>query len=49
LLLWSPEGYSTRRPLPVGTIVDVLTPLSTVKAIAAGYAPRVACGSLECV
>jgi hypothetical protein len=41
LLLWSPAGYTTRRVLPAGMTVEVLTPRSTVSTIAAGYAPRV--------
>lgn len=41
LLRWHPDGYGERRPSPVGTIVTVLTPESTVKAITAGYRPHV--------
>jgi hypothetical protein len=37
-LLWSPAGYTERRPLPAGP-VPVLTPRSIVAVIAAGYRP----------
>lgn len=40
LLKWLPEGYGERRQIPSGE-VTVLTPESTVKAIAAGYRPHV--------
>jgi hypothetical protein len=40
LLLWSPGGYTQRKPRPTGG-VTVLTPQSTVGAIRAGYAPEV--------
>ena len=39
LVPWSPLGYGTLRPSPRGEQVKVLTPRSTVAAIAAGYAP----------
>jgi hypothetical protein len=38
---WSPEGYGAARPRPRARAVTVLTPRSTVAAIAAGYAPGV--------
>jgi hypothetical protein len=38
---WSPSGYGSPRDRPVTSVVTVLTPRSTVSAIAAGYAPRV--------
>jgi hypothetical protein len=38
---WSPAGYGTPRPRRRGGRVTVLTPRSTVAAIAAGYAPGV--------
>jgi hypothetical protein len=38
---WSPAGYGTPRPSPRGAEVRVLTPRSTVAAIAAGYVPGV--------
>jgi hypothetical protein len=41
LLVWSPGGYRERRPLPAGVRVSVLTPISTVAAIRAGYVPAV--------
>jgi hypothetical protein len=41
LLRWQPEGYSERREKLAGTAVFLLTPLSTVNAIAAGYIPHV--------
>jgi hypothetical protein len=41
LLKWEPAGYSERRKLPAGTPAILLTPLSTVNAIAAGYTPHV--------
>lgn len=41
LLKWRPEGYSERRKIISGTSVFLLTPLSTVNAIAAGYIPHV--------
>ncbi len=40
LLRWTPQGYDTRRPRPRGVIVDVLTPLSILAVLAAGYEPR---------
>jgi hypothetical protein len=36
---WTAGGYQARRSRPVGSIVHVLTPRSTVAAISAGYAP----------
>lgn len=41
LLRWQPEGYGKRRPKPFNSKVTVLTPKSTVNAIAAGYRPHV--------
>ncbi len=41
LLVWSPGGYVGRQPRPVGEVVAVLTPESTVRAIRQGYAPEV--------
>jgi hypothetical protein len=38
---WSPEGYVDPEARPGGGPVAVLTPHSTVRAIAAGYAPGV--------
>lgn len=38
---WTPDGYAERRPAAVGATVDLLTPPSTVNAIAAGYEPAV--------
>lgn len=37
---WSARGYGRPRPLPGASHVRVLTPPSIVRAIAAGYAPR---------
>ena len=34
---WSPGGYGSRRPKPIGATVRVLTPASIVRAIAGGY------------
>jgi hypothetical protein len=41
LVPWSPEGYGRPRPWPDASDAVVLTPRSTVAAIAAGYAPSV--------
>ncbi len=41
LFAWSPGGYRERRPRPKGETVLVLTPVSTVRAIRAGYVPEV--------
>jgi hypothetical protein len=41
LVPWSPTGYGTPRPRRRSAQVTVLTPQSTVAAIAAGYAPGV--------
>ncbi len=41
LLPWSPAGYGAPRPRPGRQRVTVLTPRSTVAAIAAGYTPAV--------
>jgi hypothetical protein len=37
LVLWKPGGYESHIPRPVNTSVRVLTPRSTVRAIAQGY------------
>lgn len=37
LRAWHPEGYGNKLPRPDSEIVQVLTPRSTVKALAAGY------------
>ncbi len=38
---WTPAGYQDRRARPSGPVdpVDVITPLSTVAALTAGYRP----------
>lgn len=41
LLVWSPGGYKGRLPRPGGDEVTVLTPVSTVAAIRAGYVPEI--------
>lgn len=41
LLQWQPDGYSECCQIPVGKMVTVLTPESTVNTIAAGYRPNV--------
>jgi len=41
LLAWSPNGYHNRRTRPTEVTVSVVTPLSTVAAIRAGYVPAV--------
>jgi hypothetical protein len=38
---WTPAGYDTCRPIPRRADVQVLTPRSTVRVIAAGYEPVV--------
>ena len=38
---WTPAGYDSRRPIPTTALVEVLTPRSTVRTIAAGYVPIV--------
>jgi hypothetical protein len=40
LLHWSPDGYAAPQPRLRGIDVDVLTPPSILKVLAAGYAPR---------
>lgn len=40
LLLWSPEGYSEAKTVAMDSHVEVLTPWSTVNAIAAGFLPE---------
>ncbi len=37
---WQPEGYSTALPFDAPALVDVLTPRSIVKVLAAGYRPQ---------
>jgi hypothetical protein len=39
LFRWTPAGYDLRRPLAREALVNVLTPLSIVRTIAAGYIP----------
>src|SRR5262249_13145138 len=39
LLPWSFDGYAAPVPLPPATPVELLTPLATTAAIAAGYRP----------
>jgi len=39
LLEWSPTGYHSCRQRPSDLDVELLTPLSTVRALAAGYRP----------
>ena len=41
LLEWSPGGYLRARPRPQGGEVDLITPLSAVEVIAAGYRPAI--------
>ena len=38
---WAPDGYGAALPRPAAVTVDVLTPPSTVQALAAGYAPEI--------
>jgi hypothetical protein len=40
LLRWSPAGYVEIQPKPGDTVVNVLTPASVVKTLAAGYVPE---------
>ncbi len=40
LLRWTPAGYGERVPRPKRGAVQVLTPPSTLAALAAGYAPQ---------
>ena len=40
LLRWDPSGYAAARPRPMAETVIVLTPPSTVAALAAGYRPE---------
>jgi hypothetical protein len=40
LLRWTPSGYAERMERPRSTTVDVLTPPTIVRALAAGYAPQ---------
>lgn len=41
LYAWTPAGYRPPRPRPAGLVVEVLTPASTVAALAAGFRPAV--------
>jgi hypothetical protein len=36
---WTPEGYRGRIDLPEGVVVEVLTPRTTCRTLAAGYRP----------
>jgi hypothetical protein len=40
LLRWTPQGYAGSQRRPRGIQADVLTPLSILKVLKAGYAPR---------
>jgi hypothetical protein len=40
LLHWAPKGYAKSQPRPRGIQVDVLTPLSILAVLKAGYAPH---------
>ena len=40
LLHWTPAGYEARTRRPVNADVDVLTPPSILRVLAAGYPPR---------
>ncbi len=40
LLRWGPAGYAGTRPRPRSIAVEVLTPPSTLKVLARGYAPE---------
>jgi hypothetical protein len=40
LLLWTPQGYTERRPRPRRVTADVLTPPSTLAALRAGFRPH---------
>jgi hypothetical protein len=40
LLRWSLQGYAASQPRPRGVDVDVLTPPSILKVLAAGFSPR---------
>ena len=40
LLHWTPQGYDARTRRPHGPAVDVLTPLTILAVLEAGYAPR---------
>jgi hypothetical protein len=40
LLRWTPEGYDARKLRPRGIMADVLTPLSILAALSAGYRPH---------
>ncbi len=41
LLLWTPEGYSTREERPKDSMVTVLTPPSMVECFRHGYVPEI--------
>jgi hypothetical protein len=47
--LWTPAGYEVSRSIEPATIVNVLTPTSVVRTIAAGYAPFVHPTALDVV
>jgi hypothetical protein len=49
LLAWSPGAYRQRRPRGGGAGVRVLTPVSTVASIRAGYIPAVHPSAQGCV
>lgn len=40
LLLWSDSGYTSRRPRPLRSEVEVLTPRAMVGVLSAGYRPE---------
>jgi hypothetical protein len=42
---WSPIGYEKVEQLPPGTLVTILTPVSTVNALRAGFIPLVTLSS----
>jgi hypothetical protein len=41
LLLWSPEGYRSKRDRPAGGTITVLTPEPIVRCIRQGYRPEI--------
>jgi hypothetical protein len=38
---WTPDGYGGRQPSRLSGMVEVITPPSIVRTLAAGYVPRV--------
>ncbi|MGC1776450.1 MAG: hypothetical protein WBB34_00780 [Xanthobacteraceae bacterium] len=40
LLRWTPNGYVTSKPRPLGVTVDVLTPPAILAVLSAGYRPH---------